>query len=332
MIARFESVERTIQKFSRRLDDHLRRDSSSAESMPTNHSRARSASPRANPFDDQSVTTNLGGDEGLEDEGKAPYEMPLSEMGEPSARHSEWSSVSSDTERDEDSDSDDGTTPIDDSQSDISDESYMESIIAATNDEGEGDSGPELFDEIEDDTASLVSNTATSDIEAVYSVDILVAKFPSTEKQEGVNSDTATTSGFDNETNTNPTATDSDNPEAASAAHASNKQGPGPVPEFGPNVHDAQPSASTPPQSDTQTDQPTPPVCAHSNVRIHTWGWSLVIYASAGMRVDCRECGRQWCTAEFSSLLQTSENGGAELNWQHISHLRWWPGGSWSWQ
>lgn len=71
--------------------------------------------------------------------------------------------------------------------------------------------------------------------------------------------------------------------------------------------------------------------CKHTDASYHSWNWSLIIYASAGVRMRCRTCGEQKAQAEFSSLLEKSEEGGAKLNWDHISNIRWWPGGAWSW-
>lgn len=107
----------------------------------------------------------------------------------------------------------------------------------------------------------------------------------------------------------------------------STEDAPKPTSGFSPNDDD------TP--SDTGNDgtnsQPDAEACAHQDVSIHAWNWSLIIYASNGIRIKCRACGEQRAESEFSSLLEKSEEGGAKLNWKHISNIRWWPGAAYSW-
>lgn len=83
--------------------------------------------------------------------------------------------------------------------------------------------------------------------------------------------------------------------------------------------------------SDETNPQHDPSTCTHPDASFHSWNWSLIVYASAGVRIKCRACGEQRTEAEFSSLLERGEDGGARLNWEHVSRFRWWPGGGWSW-
>ncbi|KAG6355144.1 hypothetical protein INS49_004225 [Diaporthe citri] len=79
------------------------------------------------------------------------------------------------------------------------------------------------------------------------------------------------------------------------------------------------------------TSQPGSSVCTHADVNTLSWTWSLILYASSGVRTKCNACGEEQTKAELSSLLKESEEGGAKLNWEHISNLRWVPGAGWSW-
>jgi hypothetical protein len=151
---------------------------------------------------------------------------------------------------------------------------------------------------------------------------------PRSDNDEDELYDTASISESSNEIGTEHTAaTHSEQADTAEGSLTDEENDMDPTPED----DDAEPHMAGQPNTGNMNPQPGPTPCTHSDLRVYAWNWSLIVYASSGIRRTCSTCGTQWTEAEFSSLLERSESGGADFNWQHISKIRWWPGGAWSW-
>ena len=210
------------------------------------------------------------------------------------------------------------------------DNTDVESSDAATNDDmedGEVDIESNFSSRYDTDALSSAGDTEAASVdmetESVGSEGTAYPGEAEPELQDDSNdafSDTTATQASDNEAEPDTTA--------PGGAEGEASQTPNHSPDD--DIHAEQPSARGPsPSGEQASTQAGVSACEHRfQERVRGYRWSLVVFASCVNQTRCIECGLHRTTREFSSLLREGENGGAEVNWKHISTLRWIPGAS----